>query len=170
LSSEREARDHRLVAGGDHRPRLVTVVRPDVDVQVLQLYGLLALLGVREVRRLASHHAGHDPVAGEDLDPLPHEHLRVPAAGLHDMQEALVAHVAHEQRDLVDVTDHRHQRVVAGAVHAGDGRAEPVGGNVVREALRRLAPHARGNALVPGRAGGGEQLLKQVGRGHGARG
>jgi hypothetical protein len=139
-------------------------------MQVLEAHRLLALLGVGEVRRLAADHAGHDPVAREDLHPLPHEHLGIPAARLDHVQEALVAHVAHEQGDLVHVAHDGEQRMLRAAVHARDRRAEPVHRDVVREPLRGLAPDACGLALVARRAGGGEQLQEEVRCCHSRRG
>jgi hypothetical protein len=122
------------------------------------------------MRRLAAHHAGHDPLAGEHLHALPHEHLRVPSARLHHVQEALVAHVAHQQGDLVDVTDDGEQRMVAPSVHARDGRAEPVDRDVVGERPGGLAPDARGLTLVSGRPGSREQLHQKFGSRHARRG
>jgi hypothetical protein len=139
-------------------------------VELLQLDGLLALVRVGEMRRLAADHARDEPFAREDLHALAHEHLRVPAARLDDVQEALVRDVAHEQGDLVDVADDDHQRRVAATVHARDRGAELVGGHLVREPLGGFAPHARRPALVPGRAGRGEKVLEQLGRGHRPRG
>jgi hypothetical protein len=151
--------DDDLVAGPDERARLVAVLRADVDVEVLHLERLLALVGIGEVRRLAADDPGQRPVASDHVDALPDQDLPVPAAGLDHAQVALVGHVAHEQRDLVDVPDDRHQRAVAAAVNAGDGRPELVRRDLVREPLGGLAPDARRLALVSGRAGRGQQAV-----------
>ena len=48
--------------------------------------------------------------------------------------------------------------------------AEPVDRNLVGERPGGLAPHARGLALVPGRAGSREQLHQEIGSRHARRG
>ena len=115
------------------------------------------------MRRLASHHAGHDPVAREHLDTLPHEHLRIPAARLHHVQEALVAHVAHEQGYLVDVAHDRQQRMLGAAVDAGDGGAEPVHRHVVGEPLAASRHTRAGSLSWPGGPGAVSNLRRTSG-------
>ena len=127
-------------------------------MQLLELGGLLALLLLEEVDRLAPDDAGHDAVARRDRDALADELLGVPAAHADDVQVALVVDVRDDQADLVDVADDRDGRAVG--LLAGDARehaAHHVGRDVVTEPSRRLAPGRGGGGFVAGGAVGDEQ-------------
>ena len=154
--------DHDRIAEAHPFERLVAVLRADVDVERLQLDRLLALLPLEQVNRLAPADAGHGPVLSQHLDALPDEDLGVPAAGRDDLQLALLGHVADEHRDLVDVADHREQRMLAAAVDARHRRAHGVDRHRGGELLGGLAPDRDGGALLPWRAGRREQPLEHL--------
>ena len=143
------AGDHRDVADAHQRARVVAVLRADVDVQVLELRGLLALLAVEQVDRPLAHDAGDGPVARRDLEPLADEHDRVPAADRGEPQVAVVVDVVDDQPDLVDVADDREHRAVARAAHARDGRADGVLGDVVGERAHASRNTAAGACSYP---------------------
>ena len=150
---DRLGSDHDLVALGDHFAGVVAVTRADVHVQLLELGGLLALLGFEEVNRLAPDHAHDRALAGEHLDSLADQHLRIPAARADHVQEALVAHVADQQGDLVDVADDHEQRVLGAPAHARNGSAHGIDRDIRAEGVGGLAPNGRRSGLVPGRPG-----------------
>src|SRR3954452_23959476 len=165
----RLSRDHRDVADADDRPGLVSVLGPDVDVQVLELGLLLALLVLEQVDRLLAHDALKGAVTRDHLDPLADEDLRVPPADAPKPQVALVVDVADDEADLVDVADHDRQGPVAGALDPRHRRAHDIARDL-GELIRRFAPHARRRGLVAGRAGSGEKRAQDVGERHRAGG
>jgi hypothetical protein len=135
-------------------------------VQVLDLDDLLAVLLLEQVDRLAAHHPGDAPAPGDDLDPLAHQDLGVPATNVREVEAPLVVDVGDDQADLVDVADHRQQRAVGLSLNPRHRRAQRVAGNL-RELLGGASPHSGGRGLVAGRPGCGQQLAKDLGRGHG---
>ena len=160
------AGDHGDVADAHQAARVLAVLRADVDVEVAQLRDLLALLVAQQVDRLLAHHAGDHAAARGDLHALADEDHRVPAADAGEPQEAVVVDVVDDQADLVDVADDGEQRPVGGALHARDGRADGVVGDL-GEGGGRLAEHGGGALLVARGAGSGEELAQDVGDGHG---
>ena len=164
---ERLAGDHGDVADAHELARLVAVLGADVDVQVAQLGDLLALLLAQQVDRLAPDDAGQRAVARDELTALADEDLRIPAADADEAQEAVVVDVRDDQADLVDVADDREQRRAFGrARDARDGGAHDVDRHVVGEGAAGLGEDGRRSGLVAGRAGGGEQLAKDVWKRH----
>ena len=157
---QRLGRDHDRVALAHELARLLAVAHADVHVQALQLDGLLALVALEHVDRLAPDDAGHRSAAREDLDALADQHLRVPAARPDHVQVAPVVDVADQQADLVDVADDGQQRVLARAVHARDRGADGVERDLVGETPGGLAPDGGGSLLVAGRPGSGQQALE----------
>ena len=149
---DRLAGDDRDVAEPHLGARVVGVLGPDVDVQVLELRDLLAVVLLEQMDGLLAHDAGHPALARDELHALAHEDLRVPAADVREPQEAVVVDVHDRQADLVDVADDGEQRPVAGALDAGHRRAHHVAADL-REPVRGLAPDLRRRALVAGRAG-----------------
>ena len=85
----------------------------------LHLRDLLAVIGVEQVDRLLADDAGHNTVAGRDGYALTNQHLRVPAANACEAEETRVLDVRNDQADLIDVTDDRERRAVAGRGYAG---------------------------------------------------
>ncbi len=120
------AGDDRDVADAHEAARLVAVLGRDVDVQVAQLGGLLAVLLAQEVDRLAPDRAGDDAVAGRDLDALADEDLRVPAADADEAQKAVVVDVRDDEADLVDVADDREERRALRTVPGTRAVTEPM--------------------------------------------
>ena len=115
---------------------------------------------------------GRMPSRVSSVDALADEDLRIPAADAHEAQEAVVVDVRDDQADLVDVPDDASDGTppdVGCPGHAGDRRAHDVDGDVVGEGARGLAEHGGGSRLVARGPGGGEQLAKDVGKGHAAR-
>ncbi len=148
-------RDHDRVTDSHELERTVAIVGADVHVEVLQLDGLLARVGVEDVDRLAADDAEHGAVLGLHLDPLADQDLGVPATDRAEVDEALLVDVGDHEPDLVDVTDDGDQRRCLGFADRGDRRADAVEGEL-REACG-LAPHGGRGRLVAGGARGREQ-------------
>ncbi len=133
--------DHR-VAGRDQRPRLLAVLRADVDVELPPLHLLVVL-------HLARDHAGNAAVLRPDLDALPVGHVRAPAAELVHGDQRVVADVGDRGTDHVQVGKEGEQRPVPRAprdevpdriaLHLGD-------------ACDGFADGLEGQLLVPGGA------------------
>ena len=174
---DRLAGDDRDVADAHAAARVLAVAGADVDVQVLELRRLLALVGLEQVDRLLADDAGDAPVARRDLDALPDEDHRVPAADRPEPQQALVVDVGDDQADLVDVADDRHERPRPGAGHARHRVAHDVAGDLGGEARarpratwpRRPSRPRRGRTSVSrARSVSGSATTRRRGRGAGA--
>ena len=152
--------DNDRIADPQQLERLVAVGGADVDVQAGELDRHLLLLVLEQVDRLAADHPGDEAVAGLHLDPLADQDLRVPAADRQEPRVALLVDVGDRQPDLVDVADDRDQRPVAGAGHAGDRGADPVG----LELRERggVAPHLRRRRLVSRGRRGAQELVEKL--------
>ena len=132
-------------------------------MQIGQLGDLLAVVGLEEVDRLLADDPGDEPRAGEHLDALADEDLRVPPADGAEPQQPLVVDVGDDQADLVDVGDDGEQRTVARPGDRRDARAHDVADHAGREALGRRPPDGGGRGLRARRAGGGEQVVQERG-------
>jgi hypothetical protein len=167
LSSAREAmrpfrkldrdarREHRGVADPYRAPGIVCVARADVDVQVLDLDGLpiLALLPGEPLR---GDHAGNAPVAGEDLDALAEQDLRVPAAEPAEREVAALVGVRDREADLVQVAEEREQRPAARPSHARHRVPDGIAGHLRRTRRPpRATPRRRRLPTRSGRASRG---------------
>jgi hypothetical protein len=139
--------------------------RADVEVEIVEadrlavLAGLPLLLACRDDAR-------QPPVAGQDLDALAEQHVRVEAAERADGELPIVARVRDDERDLVDVADDCEQRPARRAGDAHPRRAEHVGVNLSERACL-LAPDGGSELFLPRRPGGGEETRETFRGGHG---
>src|SRR5262249_57804500 len=98
---ERTGVDDAHIADAYELARLIGRLRPDVDVELLELRCLLAIVALQEVDRLAGDDAGDHASASHHAYALAHEHEWIPAAHLAEAQVALVVDVSHMQPDLI---------------------------------------------------------------------
>jgi hypothetical protein len=135
--------------------------RADVEVHVLDLEHLLAVLVAQLVRRLAADHTQHVAASRLDDEALTQHDVAPPAAERQEADEALLAHVAHHEADLVEVTGQHDARPLGVADLLAHEAAEPVlregsdVGEVTSQDLRDLL-------LVAGHAVRVGQLLQEL--------
>src|SRR4051794_2415641 len=91
------------IAGGDPFQRVRAVARADVDPKILGLYRFGAVIRRKDMSRRPAHDAEYITVVARDPDPLPHQHLIVPAADLLKPQVPFLIDVRDLEPDLVDV-------------------------------------------------------------------
>ena len=133
-----------------------------VEVERLAVVTALALLLAR-----ADHAPASGPSCVRTSSALTEQHVRVEPAERPHGEQAVVAGVRDDERDLVDVADDREQRAAAGSRHAHPRRAEHVARHLAER--RGLAPDRRRRLLLPGGPGGDEQALERLRDRHGAR-
>jgi len=149
------------IARPDGAPRVVRVAGADVDVQVLDLDGLL-LVPLPPGGTLRGDHARHEGVARQDLDALAEQYLRVPAAEPAEGEVAALVRVRDGDADLVEMAEDGKERPAAGPGDAGHRVADGVAGDL-GELAGGFAPHCGGGSLVTRRAGYLEELAEKVG-------
>jgi len=117
---QRRGVDHRHIADPHAGTGLVAVLRPDVDVEVLELGDLLAVLVLEQMDRLTRDDAGNGAVASLEGDPLADQHDGIPTSHLPEAQIAVVVDVRDVEADLVDVADDGERGAAGGAGDAGE--------------------------------------------------
>jgi hypothetical protein len=150
------------IARAANRPvaGIVTAGRPDVDPELVELDGLLALFLVEEVGRLLADDADDRPLLRQDADPLADQDGGRPAADAVEPEITLVVDVGHGEADLVDVP-HDGDRPLAGGVHRRVARAERVGLDG-GESGRVVPPDPGWRTLVTRRPGGVEEAQEEL--------
>src|SRR5687767_15625752 len=109
--------------------------------------------------RLLADHAEHLAVPADEAQPLPDQHLGIPAADRLDVGVALVVDVRDDHADLVDVAG-QHDRRFALSVHFSDAIAGDIAANFC-ELARLVAPDLGWSGLEAGWSGRIEQRSEE---------
>src|SRR6266545_865472 len=157
---DRHAGDDGGVTDTDDRPRLLAVLRADVEIQIGDLERL-AILTPLSLLLARADHSRNRPLLRQHVETLPEQHVRVEPPELANRDQAVVACVRDDEGDLVDVADDRDQRPFTGSGHPDPRGAE----HVARDLAERrsfLPPHRRYRLLLPRGARSREQPLERL--------
>ena len=164
---DRRAGHERSIACANRGACIRGVARSHIDIDIVE-FERPSLLAAFPLVLARADHGGERTVLRQKLDTLAEQHVRVEAAQLADGDQAVVACVRRDERDLVDVPDDREQRTSGGSGHADPRRAEHVTGNVA-EGARCLAPCLGSGPLLTGGTRRGEKAFERLGDRHRAR-
>src|SRR4051812_3590906 len=135
-------------------------LRAEIDPEIDELSGLLALLGLDEVDRLFADDAEDVALPADEAESLPDENLRIPAPDRLNVAVSLIIDVADDDSDFIDVSGEHDGRRTA-AIHFRETVARDITA-YFRELLCLIAPHFCGRRLETGWARGIEQLLQET--------
>ncbi len=152
------------VAGADDAPKLLAVLRADVEEEVV-VVERLAVLAALPLLLPPRDDPRHRAFPGENVDALAQHRVRVEAAERPQRREAVVAEVRDDRADLVDVADERERRPSGPAGHAYPRAAEDVGRDLA-DGGGRLPPDGGGGPLLPRGTGRRQEAFEQVGERH----